>query len=436
MNDSIFSCFPIIFLIAGVLITKKVTGMLFLSVLIASLMIDRLHFLQGFIRLLYQTLSSSNFQFILLLIVGMGAFIKIYEVSGVLNGLEGIISKAAASRKRALLLTWFMSAVLFIDDYLNILTVSALMKHTTDRLGIPREHLAYTVNSLGASICILVPFSSWSSYAIGCISEYELTWLDYVQSIPYMFFPLIHVFICFLVAIGVIPKLGNLKAAYQKTPLSQPPGNDVPVKARAACRSFILFLLPIATLTAVMLLSDFDIILGLFAALLTQCVLYTIGKLLTVEKLSACILEGFSSMISLCVSVLLGYTLISASNELGFSDYVAARLNAAFPPSCMPVAVFLSVALISWAARNFWVFILLTVPLFIPSAISVGINPHIIIGAIMSGVSFGSLFCFYSDAVFFTAQATGVDNMEQIKTLLPYVLIAFVLAVFLFLSAG
>ena len=79
---------------------------------------------------------------------------------------------------------------------------------------------------------------------------------------------------------------------------------------------------------------------------------------------------------------------------------------------------------------------MLTVPIFVPLALNMGIDPALVIAAIMSGVAFGSKFCFYSDAVFMTSAGTGVSNMTQIKVVAPYVLGAAALAIIAFLITG
>ena len=65
-----------------------------------------------------------------------------------------------------------------------------------------------------------------------------------------------------------------------------------------------------------------------------------------------------------------------------------------------------------------------------------GIEPSIVVAAIMSGVAFGSKFCFYSDAVFMTSAGTGVPNITQIKAVAPYVLGSAVLAAIAFVIVG
>ena len=38
------------------------------------------------------------------------------------------------------------------------------MKGTYDKKKVPREALAYLLDSTGAPVCVLIPFSSWAAY--------------------------------------------------------------------------------------------------------------------------------------------------------------------------------------------------------------------------------------------------------------------------------
>lgn len=51
---------------------------------------------------------------------------------------------------------------------------------------------------------------------MGLISEYDLGFGDYLRAIPYMLYPLCMMLLCLLLAVGVFPKLGPLKQAYQR----------------------------------------------------------------------------------------------------------------------------------------------------------------------------------------------------------------------------
>lgn len=86
--------------------------------------------------------------------------IVLLEKSGAMFGFRKMMERHLYSAKSTLLLTSLLGAVVFIDDYLNALAVSISMKGISDHYKIPREHLAYTVNCMGACICVLIPVST------------------------------------------------------------------------------------------------------------------------------------------------------------------------------------------------------------------------------------------------------------------------------------
>lgn len=395
----------------------------------------------------YGVLSNESYQFLLILLLGFGAIIKLFEKSGALLGFSDILSRFANTRKKAMVATWIMGIIMFVDDYLNVLAVSFSMKEITDRNRIPREHLAYGVNSMGASICVLIPFTSWSAFAIGTMTEQGLGFSDYVKAIPYMFFPIIAIIVCLLVALGVIPKVGLIKKAYERVDAGGPllveeesgglptmnmEGNNEGVQPSSPLN----FMIPIVVLIAVMLLCNGSLVHGIIAAILSQLVLYTAQKIMTLSEFTNTLLEGVTGMASLAFIICFAYIVGVANDAMGFSNFVINGFNGAIPPSLLPAIAFLVVAGVSFAAASFWILIVISVPIFIPLAINMGIEPSIVVAAIMSGVAFGSKFCFYSDAVFMTSAGTGVPNITQIKAVAPYVLGSAVLAAIAFVIVG
>ena len=98
------------------------------------------------------------------------------------------------------------------------------MKGVYDKRKIPRETLAYLIDSTGSPVCVLIPFSSWAVYfgsiffsqdsvqALGCS-----TWLEaYVKAIPFCIYPIVTLIILFLFSFGFFPKLGKMKEAYER----------------------------------------------------------------------------------------------------------------------------------------------------------------------------------------------------------------------------
>lgn len=450
MEYGIISCIPIAVLIIGVLITKKMPEMIILSSIVGAALVFKTDIFNGYVGWLYGALSNESYQFLLILLLGFGAIIKLFEKSGALQGFANAIGRFANTRKKTMFVTWIMGIIMFVDDYLNVLAVSSSMRTLTDKQRIPREHLAYGANSMGACVCVLIPFTSWAAFAIGCLSEQGLGFTDYVRSLPYMFFPIIAIIACLLVAVGVIPKVGLIKKAYERVDA----GGSVlcPAESSGSTSSIINmgeetdedvkpssplnFFIPIIALIVVTIVCGNSVVHGIIAAIVIQFILYLAQRLMTLSEFMNTMFEGITSMAGLAFIICFAYILGSANDAMGFSTFVINGLSGTIPPALLPALAFIIIGAVAFAAASFWVLIVITVPIFVPLASSMGIDPAIIIAAIMSGVAFGSKFCFYSDAVFITSAGTGVPNMTQIKAVAPYVLGSAALSAVAFLIIG
>lgn len=445
MDYGIISCIPIAILIIGVLITKRMAEMVILASVVGSILVYKAGFFSGFIGMLYGAVSNESYQFLLFLLLGFGGMIKLFEKSGALTGFGKILSKLAKGPKSSMVLTWIMGIIVFVDDYLNVLTVSFSMRNITDKNKVPREHLAYGVNSMGACVCVLVPFTSWAAFAVGTMKEQGLGFTDYLRALPYMFFPIIAIVVCLLVALGIIPKIGLIKKAYKRVAdggpvlLEEKTGTSImklDVEDDGTSSSPLNLIIPIVTLIVVMLIFDNDVIHGLVAAIVVQGIMYLAQRLMNLTQFMDYFFEGVCSMATLAVVICFAYILGDANAQMGFSEYIINSMMGIISPKLLPMLAFLIVAAVAFAAASFWVLIIITMPIFVPLATSMGIDPAIIVASIMSGVAFGSKFCFYSDAVFMTSAGTGVSNMTQIKAVAPYVLGSAALAAICFLIVG
>ena len=87
---------------------------------------------------------------------------------------------------------------IIVDDYMNIMTISACTKKLSDLRKVPREALAYVIDSTGAPVCVLLPFSTWAIFFAGIFYEqseivdlgYGSAMVTYIHAIPYMFYAL------------------------------------------------------------------------------------------------------------------------------------------------------------------------------------------------------------------------------------------------------
>ena len=196
MPEIIMAFASLTFLIIYALKTRRMAESMVLATLLAMVLLHRQHFLTGTIDALYAQLSNSSYQFVLCIIIGFGGMITLFQESGALMGFRDLLLRVAKGPKRTLVLAWCMSVVMFVEEYLNALTVTFSMREITDRNRIPREHLALQANIMACCLCMTIPFSSWTAFSVGLVSEYDLGFQDYLRAIPYMIYPLCMMLLC------------------------------------------------------------------------------------------------------------------------------------------------------------------------------------------------------------------------------------------------
>lgn len=434
--DNIFAFVPLITLILLALFTKNMAVSMVTAVFFAMLFLHKGNILSGTIEAFYDTLSDSSFQFCLILIVLFGGIIELFQQSGALQGFGNLISKYAKGQKKVMILAWFMSAIMFVDEYLNSITVTFSMRNITDQNGIPREHLAFQAHTMACCLCAAVPFTSWIGFSLSLVKDYGMGFEEYVKSIPFMFYPLFMMLIALLVAAGIVPKLGHLRKAYRRVEDGGPAFLDEGAENLVDIGSVedvtpspaINALLPIAVLVAGVLIFDNDLIHGLVLALACQLMLYIPQKIMTIPEFFETFFNGTKGMTNIGIIVFLGFTLSTANEQLGFFDIVIGGVGGSVPPVLIPIIAFLLVAFCVFAVGGCWVVMLITMPVFVPLAMTAGASVPLTVAAVMSGICLGYSLCFYADTVFMCTAGTKVPNITIIKTILPYAAIAGVLS--------
>ena len=445
MLHNILAFAPLILLIAMALITKKMAESMVISVFFATILLYRQNSLDGFLDMAYDVLADSSFQFVLFVMIGFGGLITLFQESGALMGFRDFLDKYASGPKKSMFLAWVMSFIMFVDEYLNALTVTFSMRDITDKSGIPREHLAFQAHAMACCLCMTIPFTSWTAFTVGLISEYGLGFYDYVESIPYMFFPLLMLVLCLLLIFGLFPKVGERKRAYQRVENGGPAlliyekadklvdvGSVDEEKVSSALNAII----PLVVLIAGVLLCDNDLLHGLVLALLAQFVLYVGQKIMTLAEFFENFFNGAKSMTSLAIVIGFGFILSRENRDLGMFDILINGFGGKVPAFLLPLIAFILVGLTTFAVGSCWVVMTISIPIFMPIALSCGVPPVQMIAAVMSGVAMGFSLCFYADTVFMTTAGTGVSNIAIIKTTIPYAIGIIILTAIGFVICG
>lgn len=441
MEPRILAGIPFLILIVGALVTRRIIEPAFLSSVLAVAMLAGTDFVTAYAEKMYQVLADESFQLLIIVGAGFAGMSALLEKSGAMLGFRGVLEKFCRTKASTLFCTWLLGGIIFIDDYLNALAVSESMKGIADQRRIPREHLAYTVNCMGACVCVLLPVSSWAAFAVACAAGQGMGMTEYLGAIPMMFYPICAIVISLMLALGKFPKLGQLKRAYERVEqggelLENRAKTVKNSEATAAGSSPLNFLVPMAALIAGMVIFEQNIVIGMMAALVVMLIMYPAEGIIKWKDMFDTFMEGASTIMPLLITMYVTFIMEAAVAEMGFMEYLTGLISRTFPAWSIPVIAFGSVALITFFAASFWSLIVISFPIFLPMAVSMGVNPSLVIGAIMSGAALGSQACLYSDAIFMVAAGTDVPNDTQFRTVLPYVLIGAGAAAVMYIAAG
>nr|WP_298375442.1 Na+/H+ antiporter NhaC family protein [uncultured Halomonas sp.] len=385
----------------------------------------------------------------LILVVGlMGGFIGMLEKAGCTLSFSHFMQRLVKSRRQSLLWTSVLGMLIFIDDYLNALAISSSMKRLTDSYKVSREKLAYIVDSTAAPVCILVPISTWAVYFAELLESNGATdgngmWL-YIESIPYMVYGWVALGMVLLVAGGLMPDFGPMKAAEARAKAGQPIPDgapDEPLEDEKAPQvhpwmGLFNFLAPMVVLIGASAYYDIDLLMGTIVATLFTLVLFLVQRLSTFDALMDSILNGFRIMMLPLAIVAAGFVLKDINEQLGMTEFMIETLTPYLTVAILPMVVFISMAVVVFATGSSWGVFVISIPIVIPIAQHMEAPMPLVVGALLSASSFGSHACFFSDSSVLSSQGSGCLPMQHALTQIPYAALGAVVASIVFLILG
>lgn len=388
------------------------------------------------------------------LIVVCGLFGSLVAVISASNGTRAIarvLGRVCKTERGVLLASWLIGIIIFVDDYMNIMTISVCTKQLSDERKCPREALAYVIDSTGAPICVLLPLSTWAIFFAGVFYEqsevvalgYGSAMATYIHTIPYMFYAIVTVIIVPLFAVGLVPKLGAMKAAYKIATetgqvyskaseiLNKQDENYQPNSDARICD----FIVPIALMIIVQLMLE-DMLIAVIAAILSAAVLYIPRKKVRANDFCDLWVKGLADSVPALMIIVAALWMRQASADLSLPDFVIGIAKPFVSATIYPMIAFIVVAVLGFVTGSNWGIPAVCAPIIIPLGAVCGANMLAVLAAIVCGGTFCSHACFYSDATVITSNACGIDNMDHVYTQLPYAMIAFALSSILFLATG
>ena len=301
---------PPLFIVVWAVITKKTFSALIIGAALSYVLMYQLDFFTPFVDALYAVIMDADTVWVILLTIFIGIFIELVTHSGGVDALTQYILKVATNRRRTLLSTFVLGLCFFIGDVSNIGTIGAAMKKTADKNRVPREALAYILDSTAAPVCILVPVSSWGVFFAGLFmaeKSLDLTGSaisNYMHVIPFMFYSFAAILVVFLFSAGWLPKMGMMKTAYERVDsggnvysdrsayLNE--GQDDTEVVKVAPWKSLLFIVPLAILVIWAILGMF--MEGAMIAIAICAVMYIPLKVMKFNDYCRCCMEGTKNM--------------------------------------------------------------------------------------------------------------------------------------------
>src|SRR3990167_3801945 len=204
MLNSWLTLLPPTFVIVGATITKRIHPALFLGIVSAAFIATQGDlWLTGTLSVnsLINTATSSDNLYLYAFLIAIGTLVSLFSATGAATSFAHAITKKIRSARQAQYSSLIVSLLLFIDDYLSILTTGYVMSPLADRFQISRQKLAFLVHSMAGPIVILAPVSSWVATIINYLDQVGVTTGDeqtvriaadpffiYLKTIPFIFY--------------------------------------------------------------------------------------------------------------------------------------------------------------------------------------------------------------------------------------------------------
>lgn len=432
-----------------------------IGVVVGALLIEGFAPVAAAVRVVDYVTASAREQFyatLIVFILGLIGMVAIGIRSGGVRGLVDAALRRVRTARGVRRLAPFLGLGIFFDDYSNTVVLGNALRPITDRLRIPREKLAYLVDSTAAPVAGLVLFSTWIWFevsqiepplrALGAIDSIDGAYGVFLQSMPFRFYCLFT--LAFVLLNGWIGRdYGPMLAAERRAA-----GGDVGRRGAAGdlgglahkpgvpCRA-INIALPLALTIATIGIGLFAFrepgqalggpnttgpVLAIGAALgaITAAALAIGQRLLTLRETLGALAVGLKTG-GLAVAILfLAWALGRASSDNGTAEYLTAILERGFPSAALPLVLFGVAATVSFATGSSFSTMGILLPIAVPLAYTIAPTDAplaataIAIAAVLDGAIFGDHCSPLSDTTVLSSVASGCDHVAHVRTQLPY----------------
>ena len=464
------SLVPPIIAIGLALITKEVFSSLFVGVLAGALFaadfnpVTTLEIVT--VNGLVDAVSGTAGIFAFLVI--LGAIVILLNKAGGSQAFGKWAQTHVKTRVGALLATFALGVLIFVDDYFNCLTVGSVMKPVCDTHKVSRAKLAYIIDATAAPICMIAPVSSWAAAVSEHVANGE--GLKYfILAIPYNFYSLLTiVFMITITLLGIdygkmsgvefkALKEGDLGAIDADANAETLP--DGAQGARVYDLIVPIVVLIVSCIAALMYVGGFftagdyqwDLIgafgntdatvglpLGSLVALIVIIVYLMARRLISFKESMDAIPKGFMAMVPAILILTLATALKNVTGLLGSDVFVENLLaDAGALKLFLPAIIFLIACGLAFATGTSWGTFGILIP--IVSAAFGGLGSEIaVIGmsACLAGAVCGDHCSPISDTTIMASAGAQCNHVEHVSTQLPYAITVAAVSFVSYIIAG
>lgn len=448
---TVFSLLPPLVAIGFALKTKEVYLSLFIGIFTGALLYCGLNIPGAVIEIFNTMIEVLGKQWnigILIFLVFLGIIVSLINKAGGSLAYGKWASKTIKSKKGALLATFSLGAIIFVDDYFNCLTVGSVMKEVSDNFRISRAKLAYIIDSTAAPICIIAPVSSWAAAVAGYTSGDGFSL--FLSTIPFNLYALLTI-VMVLMVIRYDINIGTMKTNEEMAENGNVTGGyedydnqHEEVKTNGKVKDLLIpIIFLIISCIAGMLYTggildgvnfieafancdaSFGLVIGSFTTLVFIFILYVPRKIISYEDFANCIPFGFKTMVPAIIILILAWTLGNiVSTKLMAGLFVKGLLDQfSFSLAILPAILFVIGAFLAFATGTSWGTFGILIPI-VTEIFSEG-DPMLVIAiaAILAGAVCGDHISPISDTTIMASAGAKCNHINHVESQTPYALL-------------
>ena len=465
--NTFWALVPPIIAIGLALITKEVYSSLLIGIIFGALLSSSFNLTNAIDNLVNEgfigAVSGTAGIFVFLVILGI--VVALINKCGGSYAFGKWAQKHVKSKVGALLASFVLGCLIFIDDYFNCLTVGSVMRPVTDAKGISRAKLAYVIDATAAPICMIAPISSWaaavSDFASGTgLNGYEL----FVKAIPYNFYSLLTIgFVIMSVVMkvdfgsmklheanaanGDLFTTGDRVEAVEDAPNAKGKLIDLALPIIVLIVACVWGLLYVGgmfdggvTLQDAFANTDATVglPLGAFVAIVLIVIYLVARRVIGFKEAMECVPKGFISMVPAILILTFATSLKNMTGLLGADVYVHDLMEGAAEglQSFLPAIIFVVACLLAFATGTSWGTFGILIP--IVAAIFDPTDELLYIGmsACLAGAVCGDHCSPISDTTIMASAGAQCNHINHVNTQLPYAIFVAAISFVGFVIAG